>query len=116
MLLKLLSKRDLSRKPRASSEMAVVSRRMSSGSHVSDAERFVGKLVATTGFVMPVIGSLPCQSPPMNLLTPCWASLQYAYEATPRRGIAGALDVDSWAAFSASVIRDTRSAARSSNE
>ena len=55
-------------------------------------------------------------SPPQNALTPCSASLQYAYSATPSRGIAGAFVVDSCAAFSSSVIRDTRSAARSAND
>ena len=102
---------DLSRKPRASSEIAVVSWYISCGSQDIVDAKFVGKLVACTPPVTP-----PLLVSANIVLMPCWPSLQYVYCWTPSRGIAGALLVFSWPTFSASVIRDTRSAARSANE
>src|SRR4051794_40023201 len=95
---------DLSRNPRASSEIAVVSWYVNDGSQDMLAAWLVGKLVACTPPV-----TLPGWLLPPSRLMPCWPSLQYVYCCTPSRGIAGALLVCSWATFSASVIRDTRS-------
>ncbi|TMK65525.1 MAG: hypothetical protein E6G53_05950 [Actinobacteria bacterium] len=69
-----------------------------------------GKLVACTSLMSTPV--LEVASPPQNALTPCRASLQYAYSCTPRRGMAGAFVVESCAAFSCNVIREMRSAAR----
>ncbi len=99
---------DLSSMPRASSEIAVVAWYISSGSHVMELAKFVGKLVACTP---PVAPPLFVSAP--SRLSPCWPSLQYVYCCTPSRGIAGALLVRSCNTFSPNVIRDTRSAARS---
>jgi hypothetical protein len=79
------------------------------------AAKFVGKLVAGVGPGI-VRSAPPNQLPPQNAETPCCASLQYVYSCTPSRGIADALLVPSWAAFSARVMRATRSAARSGND
>ncbi len=73
--------------------------------------KFTGKLVACTPPV-----ALPLSLSAPSVLMPCWPSLQYVYCCTPRRGMAGALFVCNCPTFSDSVIRDTRSAARSAKE
>ena len=72
------------------------------------AARLVGKLVACTPPV-----TVPWLVLAPSVLSPCWPSLQYVYCCTPSRGMAGALLVCSCSTFSGSVIRETRSAARS---
>jgi hypothetical protein len=79
------------------------------------AAKFVGKLVAGVRDGIE-LAAPPNQLPPQNAETPCCASRQYVYSCTPSRGIAAALLVPSWAAFSVRVMRDTRSAARSGND
>src|ERR1700751_1698739 len=74
--------------------------------------KFTGKLVACASSSPwpPAAVSAPSR------LMPCWPSLQYVYCCTPSSGIEGALIVCSCWTFSLSVMQDTRSAARSSNE
>ncbi|EYT81658.1 hypothetical protein CF54_18240 [Streptomyces sp. Tu 6176] len=103
---------DLSRKPRASSEIAEPSWYWSSGSQAMEVARLVGKPVALMGQEPPSPTFLPLPRAWM----PCRASFQYVYPWTPRAGMAGASLVMSWRIFWSSVIRATRSAARSSKE
>ena len=81
------------------------------GSHDIVDAKLVGKLVACTP-----PGTPPPLSSANRVLIPCWPSFQYVYCCTSSRGIAGALLECSWATFSASVMHDTRSAARSGKE
>ena len=60
----------------------------------------------------PAFALLVCESS----ATPCSASFHQPYCGTPSREIAGEMLLSVCEAFSASVIRDTRSAARSLNE
>src|SRR5947209_1294779 len=103
--------------------MAVVSWYVKAGSQDIVAAWLVGKLVAGGPEFDPAYPVVPFSHvgiPQTRLLkrvlTPCWYSFHHAYSCTPRRGIGAASVLGSCEAFSASVIRDTRSAARSAGE
>src|SRR4051812_23184242 len=95
---------------RASSEIAVASVYCRLGSHVEPSERLSGYDVVLLRSV--AFWLLTCCS----RATPCSASFHQPYCAMPSRGIAGDTLLFIWLAFSASVIRETRSAARSAGE
>ena len=95
---------------RASSEIALASRYIRPGSQLDPSDRSIGYDVVFVRIVALPLGFV-CRRE-----TPCSASFHQPYAGIPSRGIAGAWLDTVCDAFSASVMRDTRSAARSENE